>query len=653
MDDRVAALERECAELRRQLEHAKQARGTDAATFLESLLHAVPAYILRTDGDMRLIYLNRIQPGIRVEDVLGQEIWQFLDPSSLPAARRCIEQVLAEGGTASFEAIAVGPHGKPAYYETVVTPVEDPSGRTGVVIASIDVTSIHMRDLELRRSEEQLRVAVEATGIALWSWTPATNEVHWYPRTYEVYGRSQPVDLASYIDVLCHPDDREMLRANTASSLAGGPFSGPIHRIVREDGAVRWILSRGFTELDANGNPARMIGGSLDVTQQRELEEHVRHAQRLDAVGHLSAGVAHNFNNMLTVIVGTLEVLSKRLTGDSRRLADEAMQSALRGADMVRQLMTFTGQRTQPERRAHDICPVIEQIVAMCRNTFDRHINVVCTIGPDIPAIRCTANEIEQVIMNLLVNARDAVIDTGLPNRSITIAAELVAEATGSVGVRITITDNGVGMAEDVVQRAFDPFFSTKEVGRGTGLGLTTSYAIVRELGGTITCTSSPRVGTTFVITLPGTAASDQVVVSQPVVTMSRRRVLLIDDDAAVRNAIGDLLASEGFQVEAADSGDAGLAHLATDALVDIIILDRSMPGAPGESYVPRMRELAPRVPILMFTGQAVGLDVAALVDNVIVKPVPGQQLVAAIDALVEKFSGGPAGTPGLDRAAR
>ncbi len=642
--DRVAELERECAELRRQLEEAKQARVT------ESLLQAVPAYIVRTDADMRLMYINRVRAGNRIEDVLGQEIWQFLHPDSLLAARTCIERVLAHGGTASYEAIAAGPDGELAHYESVVTPVADPTGRLGVVIASIDVTRLHTRDLALRRSEEELRVAVEATGIALWSWTPATNEVHWYPRTYEVYGRTKPVDLADYIDVLCHPGDRELLRANMASSIAGGPFSGPIHRIIREDGAVRWILSRGRTELDAEGRPARMIGGSLDVTQQRELEEQVRHAQRLDAVGHLSAGVAHNFNNMLTVVIGTLEILLKRLTDDNRRLAHEAMQSALRGAEMVRQLMTFTGQRTQPERRSHDICPLIEQVVAMCRNTFDRHITVSCAIGRDIPAVRCTANELEQVMMNLLVNARDAVSDIGQSSPAIAVAVESVADAAGSATrtVRITISDNGIGMAEDVVQRAFDPFFSTKEVGRGTGLGLTTSYAIVRELAGTMTCTSVPRAGTTFVVSLPGTAAAEHVLASTPRRTSGRGRVLLIDDDGAVRRAVAGLLGMEGFEVEAVESGEAGAAHLATNVSVDLIILDRSMPGAPGETFVGRMRELAPRTPILMFTGQAVGPSVSALVDRVIVKPVSGSELVEAIERLVEQRAADPAEPAGI-----
>lgn len=631
MDDRVIALERECAELRRQLAAAQRPAFDDATAFLESLLEAVPAYIIRTDAEMRIIYINRVV-GAELDEVLGKALWEFLHPDSITAARTCLETVIATGNAGSYEAIAPGPTGENAYYETYVRPLADPSGRMGVCLVSVDVT-------RLRRSEEELRVAVEATGIGLWSWSPATNEIHWYPRTYEVYGRSAPVDLMSYIDVLAHPDDREMLRANTASSIAGGPFSGPIHRIIREDGEIRWILSRGRTELDANGHPSRMIGGSLDVTQQHELEEQLRHVQRLDAVGHLTAGVAHNFNNMLTVVVGTLELLARRLSEDNRRLIDGALESARRGAEMVRQLMTFTGQRAQPDRRPHAVGPLIEQVVEMCRQTFDRHIGLSCAIAPAVPLIRCTPNEIEQVLMNLLVNARDAVIASGRSTHSIQVVVDAIPDPRGSEVrcARITVTDDGIGMAEDVVLRAFDPFFSTKEVGRGTGLGLTTSYAIVRELEGTMTCTSTPGQGTSFVVCLPGTATAQPELVRTPRTTPGRRRVLLVDDDASVRHVVASLLTGEGFEVVAVASGEAGLAHLAAGSPLDVILLDRSMPGAPGEAYVPRIRAIAPRVPILMFTGQAVGPAVAGLVDRVILKPVTGTVLVEAIEALVAK----------------
>ncbi len=640
MDDRVAALEREVAELRHQLAEAQRPAVADADAFLESLLRAVPAFIVRIDAEMRILYINRVQPGWRMEDVIGREIWEFSHPDSVATGRACVERVIATGSSDRYEAIAPGPEGEDVYYETVVTPLADPSGRRGACLVAIDVTRLHLRDLALRRSEEELRVAVEATGIGLWSWIPSTNEAHWYPRTFEVFGRSSPVDLTSYIDVLAHPDDRAMLRASTAASIAGGPFSAPIHRIIREDGGVRWILSRGRTELDANGHPARMIGGSLDVTQQHELEEQLRHAQRLDAVGHLTAGVAHNFNNMLTIMIGTLEMLSTRLTDDNRRMVSGAHESALRAAEMVRQLMTFTGQRAQPDRRAHAIGPLIEQVAEMCRHTFERHIALSCVVARDLPPIRCTPNEIEQVLMNLLVNARDAVSDAGRQAPMIQIVVDAISDPQGAEGrcVRITIRDDGVGMTQDVVQRAFDPFFSTKEVGRGTGLGLTTSYAIVRELGGTITCESAPGVGTTLVVLLPGSVGVQPAVERAPSPRPAHRRVLLVDDDPGIRSVVSSLLRQAGFEVDAVATGEAGLARLATHTPFDVILLDRSMPGAPGETYVPRMRAVAPAIPIMLFTGQAVGAAVAALVDRVILKPVTGEALVQAIEALVEKF---------------
>jgi two-component system cell cycle sensor histidine kinase/response regulator CckA len=638
MEERVAALERECAELRRQLAATQSPPTSDAASFLESLLAAVPAFIIRTDANMRMLYINHV-PMERLSEVLGREVWDFLTPASIEVARTCIERVLATGVPGTYEATSIAPDGTASYFETFVTPLADPNGGLGVCLVAVDVTRLHVRDLALRRSEEELRVAVEATGIALWRWSPVTNEVHWYPRTYEVYGRSAPVDLMDYVDVLVHPDDREMVRANTAGSIAGGPFSGPIHRIIREDGGVRWILSRGYTELDANGHPVRMIGGSLDVTQQHELEEQLRHAQRLDAVGHLTAGVAHNFNNMLTVVTGTLELLARGVPEDKRRLVEAAREASLRSAEMVRQLMTFTGQRAQPDRRVQDIGRVVEQVVEMCRQTFDRHIIVSCTIAPKLPLVRCTSNEIEQVLMNLLVNARDAVIEGGRATSTIAVTVDAIPDPRGTptIYTRLTVRDDGIGMTEDVVQRAFDPFFTTKEVGRGTGLGLTTSFAIVRELEGTITCESTRGSGTSFVVCIPSGDRTHPARAIEVAPVSQRGRVLLVDDDELVRRVVTSLLIAEAFEVVGVASGDAALAHLSTHPAPDAIILDRSMPGAPGETFVSRIRTIAPGAPIMMFTGQAVGPAVAALVDAVILKPITGADLIVALETLIGK----------------
>lgn len=629
VEERVAALERECAQLRRQLAAAQAPPVSDAASFLESLLRAVPAFIIRTDANMRLLYINNVPPE-RHPEVFGREIWDFLTPDSISTARTCITRVLATGVAGTYEATSLSLDGVPAFYETFVTPLADPRGGLGVCLVAVDVT-------RLRRSEEELRIAVESTGIGLWSWSPVTNEVHWYPRTYEVYGRSAPVDLMNYVDVLVHPDDREMVRANTGPSIAGGPFSGPIHRIIREDGSIRWILSRGYTELDASGHPIRMVGGSLDVTQQHELEEQLRHAQRLDAVGHLTAGVAHNFNNMLTVVTGTLELLAKGVTEEQRRLVDTARTASLHSAEMVRQLMTFTGQRAQPDRRSQHIGSVVHQVVEMCRHTFDRHIVLTCTVAPTLPSVRCTSNEIEQVLMNLLVNARDAVTEGGRSTATISVTVDAIPDPRGSGAIcaRITVVDDGIGMTEDIVQRAFDPFFTTKEVGRGTGLGLTTSFAIIRELDGTIGCESTRGVGTSFVVCIPSSDRATPSPAAPPKATTTRGRLLLIDDDELVRRVVSALLVSEGFEVDDVDSGDAALSSLARHSRPDAIILDRSMPGAPGETYVSRIRTLAPGVPIMMFTGQAVGPAIARLVDSVMLKPISGTDLVDALEMLI------------------
>jgi PAS domain S-box-containing protein len=634
-EQRIAALEAEVATLRDRL------AGHGGDEFLAAALAAVPAFIIRYDADLRLRYINRIQPGLRREEVIGAYLYDFMPPEHREIARRHIDRALATGESSSFEVVGTGPDGGLSIYETFVAPVAEPDGRRSICLVAVDVTAIRRHERELRDSEERLRLALEASGVGLWGLDVTTGEVMWDARMKQMMGRDEPIDLERYLAEAVHPDDRAWMREMSAGNLTMLQWQTPPHRIVRPDGEVRWMTSSGRIELDQAGKPARVVGGNLDVTAQRVAEEQLRHAQRLDAMGRLTAGVAHNFNNMLTVVTSNLDLLRRRHRDGDLALLDDARTAALRGAEMIRQLMTFTGQRPQPERRARPIDDLLDRLLAFCRRTFDRHIVLEDRRTGRLPPVVCSEGDVEQIALNLLLNARDAVLASERDAPRIAVEAELApppGDPGGAPGLRLRVIDDGVGMAPSVAAHAFEPFFTTKPVGQGTGLGLATSYAIAGELGGSLSLDSAPGRGSTFTLWLPASEGASATPPTGPAASRPLgARILLVDDEAQIRQALSALLEGAGFAAETAASGAEAVDRLRRTPPVDLVLLDRSMPGAPGDSFLPEIRQLAPAARVALFTGQAVEAELASRVDAVIAKPVAADDLFAAVHDLLAR----------------
>ena len=301
--------------------------------------------------------------------------------------------------------------------------------------------------------------------------------------------------------------------------------------------------------------------------------------------------------------------------------------------------MTFAGQQPRHERTPRPSRLLVERAVEIARRTFERNIVIESVIEPDLPPVVCTDGELEQILMNVLLNARDAVVASGRQAPHIRIEACRTRPSAGDGAeerVRIRIEDDGIGMAEDVLARIFDPFFTTKPVGRGTGLGLATSFAIVRELGGTLSCSSTLGRGATFTILLP---ASHLPVPSSPTspresrpTTTLRGSVLLVDDEAPIRRAITMVLEDASFAVTAVASGDEAVRKLEEGLAADIVLLDRSMPGAPGEVFVPKIRSVAPGARIVLFSGRGVEPELAKQVDAVLLKPASAREILAVLE---------------------
>ena len=619
-------------------------RNAEDAELLRGLLAAVPAFIIHVDGALRVRFVNRYQPGLTPETVLGRSAFDFVAPGDHERSRAFIEQVRATGAVVSYPTIGTGPHGRPAHYETYVAPVREPDGSTGVVMVAVDVSAQVAREQALRESEARLGVALEATGIGLWSWAVETGELWWDERMSALHG-SRAVMLDEYIERFVHLDDRDAFRARARRMRESGIWEPFAYRIVRQDGSARWLTSRGRVERGPQGQVAKIVGGTLDITEQRLLEEQLRQSQKMEAVGSLTAGIAHNFNNMLSVIMPTLDIAARVLPPERAPLLKDASHAARRAAEMVQQLMTYAGQSFTHERRPVALSDVVEAAVGICRRVFDRRVQLDVSYDGPAPAVRCSPIQIEQVLVNLLLNARDAVLDAK-PERglvSIRVRAQATALPPEQPGgpardaVTVEVEDDGVGMSPEVRARAFEPFFSTKPAGHGTGLGLATSFAIARDHGGTLDCHSVVGAGTTFTLRLPTTTErpvrSDRPP-ARSSVALARLRVLLVDDDAAVRATIERILSEADLSVIAAGDGEAGVALLEANPDVHVVLLDRSMPGGAGETFIPRLRAAAPRAKIVFLSGQFVEPQVAALADGVLPKPASAEALLAIMSQL-------------------
>jgi signal transduction histidine kinase/CheY-like chemotaxis protein len=364
-----------------------------------------------------------------------------------------------------------------------------------------------------------------------------------------------------------------------------------------------------------------------EVKRHRETEDTLRQAQKMEAIGQLTGGIAHDFNNLLTAIMGNLDAIRRRAGADERlqRQADNALEAARRGAKLTSQLLAFS--RTQRLQLAPvDLDHLLRGMSSLLQQSVGMGVTVDVSIAPDAKVVLCDANQLELALLNLAVNARDAMPNGG---RFTISTRRLIAQSAMDIDLRdlprsdyveIRIADTGVGMTEDVLERAIEPFFTTKPVGMGTGLGLSQVYGVSHECGGTMLIESAPGQGTTVRLLLPPAVIAHPVahveagVHSEPTVRRAagdhETFVLVVDDDRQVRRFITESLRSLGYRILEADSGTAALSLLDTGQHVDLMVADFAMPGMTGADLACKARERRPDLRVLMVSGYA---DTAAI----------------------------------------
>jgi len=625
------------------------ARGVfpNAEELLRSILEAAPAFIASTTPDGKLLFINRLAEGFSPADVQESTVFEFTDPASHEAIRSCFTRVLRTRQNDEFEAVGQGPNRTIRRYHTQVAPIVRNGEVVALTLFATDITERKVVEAALRESEERLRLTVAGTGMGLWSWEPEPDVITWDDRLCSIAGLSAdqaPRTIGDYT-ALVHPEDRPLLAGRVARARRDGETTVSEYRILRPDGEVRWVQVLGHSVRDASGRVLKVVGGTLDVTERRAVEERLRQSQKLEAIGQLTAGIAHNFNNLLMAILPNLELLSRQPQGELGPLLDDAQRATERAAELVRQLLLFAGRRGPRPSTAEDVGSIVERTLAICRGTFDRRIVIEVRELGERPLVAVDAGQIEQALLNVCLNARDALADVPEPRLRVTIEAlapeaPAIAAYPGAASrphVCILVEDNGQGMDETTRRRVFEPFFTTKPVGRGTGLGLATAYGIVRAHRGWMAVASTPGQGTAVSIYLP---AADEAAVSTPArvpeeVRGGTERVLLVDDEALVRQVVARLLADAGYEVVVASGAREAMERYAGDPKgFALVLLDVTMPDGSGREVCRRIQELRPAQRVVYFSGNV--LEDAPEAAAVVLKPIGADDLLRQVRRVLD-----------------
>ncbi len=495
----------------------------------------------------------------------------------------------------------------------------------------------------LRDRAEQLRLALAAGRMGVWGWDLETGRLQWNEGVADLFGLpvdEAPSSLHAFLDLLS-AEDRVVVKECIRATLEHGAPLSVEHRVLTPDGVERFVYSTAELQVDAASGKRRLLGVIMDVTTRTRLEAQLRQAQKMEAVGTLAGGIAHDFNNLLTAILGfarlaheSLDAAPGSLSGGTVKCVREDLVELIRAGDraalLTAQLLAFSRQQVVQSIPV-DVNVVVEELERMLARLLDERIRLRAIASASSVVVRGDPGQLSQVLLNLVVNARDALAGVGaITVTTLRHAVEngrdlALVEAGLSDGewVELRVSDNGAGMSTDVQSRMFEPFFTTKPAGQGTGLGLSTVYGIVSTVGGRILVDSREGEGTTIRVFWPalvGHTATEHVTRDDTPGTRGGETILVVEDEPGVRRLVSEILSRYGYAVHVAENGRAALRLLsehgvATDAAriagaISLVITDVVMPEMGGLELAEELSARYPDVPVLLMSGYpAAGVD--------------------------------------------
>jgi two-component system cell cycle sensor histidine kinase/response regulator CckA len=556
------------------------------------------------DTDFVIRYVNWTAPGLKREDVVGHSVFNLVPPGYADTAREAFEKVVRTAAPASFETMYRNEHGV-LIWMVRVGPILQAGQVIGLVTINTDVT-------EQRRGEADRDRFFALSNDMLIVFTRDGRFKRVNPAFSEMLG----FDFAHlsgklFIDFV-HPDDVATTMVHFEAAQAGTTSGNFENRYRRRDGTYRVLAWRGTVD------PVTGDGYAVarDVTEQRAAEGRLRHAEKMEAVGQLAGGIAHDFNNLMQAVLGSVDIaLNESPNPNIAECLQEIAEAGQRAADLTRQLLMFS--RRQPlHREPLDLNEVIQGLMKILRRWMPENVAIDVRAGARLDPSSADKTQIEQVIMNLCLNARDAMNDGGLiciETENVALTAqdcEATSGATPGNFVVLRVTDNGAGMSPDVLKHVYDPFFTTKGSHLGTGLGLATVYGIVQHHNGFIQATSELGRGTAFTVYLPSEGpialkagrSKDSIAPARS----EGETVLIVEDEEIVRKSITRFVERAGYRTLTATNGREALDVLSEHLNdIDIVVMDVVMPELGGPQAWERMRELRPDLNVVFISGYA------------------------------------------------
>ena len=577
-----------------------------------------PASLAMFDRDMRYLSVSRrwlADYGLGDRDLRGlchYDVFPEIGEAWRAVHRRALAGEVVREDADRFERA----DGSVNWLRWEVRPWHEASGAVGgILIFSEDITASLAAQAALRDTENRFRQLAESIREVFWLTEVGKNQILYISPGYEaIWGRTCSALYASPRDWInaIHPEDRDRVLEAAMTKQAAGTYDEE-YRIVRPDGNVRWIRDQAFPVRDAAGQVVRVAGVAEDITERRHLEAQLRQTQKMESIGLLAGGVAHDFNNWLTVIAGNAELLQDVVPEESvgRELIGEILHAGERATALTRQLLAFS-RREVIEPQVLDLNAVVVDTERMLRRLLGEDILLTTSLGPALPRVKVDPGQWSQVLLNLAVNARDAMPTGGqltIETRALDVD-ELFLRSRPDLRpgryLQLTVSDTGCGMTPEIRARAFEPFFTTKARGKGTGLGLAVVHGIVAQAGGGIEVYSEPALGTSFKIFLPTAdqATIDAALDLEVQDVRGTETILLVEDEESVRRVAALALCPSGYTVLPAANGRDALEVAARHpGRIHLLLTDVVMPYMDGRELAAVLGERDPELRVLYTSG--------------------------------------------------
>jgi PAS domain S-box-containing protein len=592
---------------------AARERSASLARQLEQTLANISDGFMLIDHDWCFGFMNTQAETLlqrQREDLLGKYLWDEFPAARDSDFRLNYELAVSEQRTVRFTEYYPEPLN--IWFDVSAFPTPD-----GLAVYFRDVTERVVSEEALRISDERFNFIAKATKDVVWDWDFVTDTIWWNDNLLQVFGHgpeAMAFGPASWSNNI-HSDDRTRVINEITAVIESSKNSWhDQYRFMHADGSARTVADRGYVIRNTEGHAIRMVGSMMDITDSIEMDERLRQAQKLEAVGQLTGGVAHDFNNLLTVILGNAELLTEQLTDQQqlRMLAEMTATAAERGAELTNRLLAFS--RRQPlDPQNVNINKLIQSMDSLLRRTLPESIDIETVYAGGLWLSEVDPGQLEGALLNLAINARDAMTEGGklTIETGNAVLDQAYADAQDEVlpgqYVMVSVSDSGTGMTPDIVSRAFEPFFTTKQIGKGSGLGLSMVFGFAKQSGGHVKIYSEVNEGTTVKLYLPRAVSTDTDIFDghlAPAVEGGTENILVVEDDPLVREHVTGQLQALGYQVHTACNADEARDILKLMSNIELLFTDIVMPGTMnGRQLADLAQAMRPGIKVLFTSG--------------------------------------------------